>query len=457
MINSKKLFTLLITLALAVVILGPGTAFGAGFALTEQSVAGLGNAHAGGAAVAENASTIFFNPAGLTRLKGNELILNTHVIRPRIKYQDDGSTHATGAPLDVNNDNGGEIGSTDLIPNGYYSFTSENGLAFGIGVHAPYGLSIDYNDEWVGRYYSQEMKLKTININPTVAYRVSDQLSLGLGLSAQNYDAKMSNAVDFGGLAFELSGYNPALAPLIQQRDGKVALDGDDWGYGFNAGLLYEVNDNTRVGLSYRSRIKHEVKGNAKFTIPAVISGDPVLDGTIAAVFADAHVTADVTTPDSASLSVYHRLDPRLALMADVTWTNWSLLDELKVKMDNAYGESVTTYGWEDAWRIALGATYNPTPDWPLRFGVAYDQTPVPSSSVRIPAVPDQDRYWVTLGTGYRLNDRVKFDIAYAHLFVKDTDINKSVLEPENVSRGNLRGSYDISADAISVGMTVNW
>ncbi|GAB4257934.1 MAG: outer membrane protein transport protein [Deferrisomatales bacterium] len=438
-----------------------GQAHGAGFAIVEQSVSGLGNAFAGGAASAEDATTIFFNPAGMTRLGGQQAILGGHVIIPSAKFENQGSTHSSGAPL--TGGDGGDGGVTKLVPNAYYTIGFDNGLALGLGVSAPFGLATDYDDGWVGRYHALESDLKTVILNPSVAYRVADWLSVGAGVSAMYVDATLSSAVDFGLVGFQAAkdagvpdASNP-FAAMLQAADGEVELSGNQWEWGFNLGVLVEFNENTRLGAAYRSRVKCGLKGDADFTVPSTVTSVPTLGAGIAATFADTDADVDITLPDTFSLSLYHRYNQWLAVMADVTWTNWSVFDELKVEFQpNEFGlappDSVTTENWEDSWRFSAGATINPTPAWPVRVGVAYDQTPIPDAEHRTPRIPGEDRFWVALGTGYRVADWFRFDVGYAHLFVKDGKINKTITSPtdEDASRGALKGEFDNSVDIVS-------
>lgn len=428
----------------------PRAASSAGFAIVEQSVRGLGNAFAGGAAVAEDPSTIFFNPAGLTRLRGQQAVFGGHAIQTHFEFENHGSTHAltdlTGEGL--TGDNGGDGGTLGLVPNAYYSATLASGWAFGLGINAPFGLVTQWDDGWVGRYHALKSDVLSVNINPSVAYRVGRVLSVGFGVNAMYMKAELSQAVDFG-TVLAAAGGTP------QRDDGKATLEADDWGYGFNAGILLEFSDDLRVGLHYRSGIKQHLEGDAHFDVPDKARN--ILDALGSGAFVDTGASGDIDLPDSASLSFYHRMKPNLAVMADITWTNWSKFDELKIQFDNPeQPDSVTTENWEDAWRFAFGVTYNPTPAWPVRVGMAYDQTPVPDDQHRTPRLPDADRYWLSFGTGYQVSDWFSFDVAYTHLFVKDAKIDKDPVG-EDETRGGLKGDFDNSGDIFSAQVALRW
>jgi long-chain fatty acid transport protein len=426
-----------------------GLASASGFALIEQSVSGLGNAFAGGAAIAEDASTIFFNPAGMSRLQGTQFIVGGNLIMPSAKFHNEGSTHVlqqlTKTPL--SGDNGGDGGVSRVTPNLYVTRRINDRFTVGIGINAPFGLATDYGSTWVGRYHAIESDMMTININPSVSYKVNDRLSVGAGVSAQYIKATLSNAIDFGTL--DAAGLLPgvpkgALHLVPQMADGFAELEGDNWGIGFNLGLLYEISPATRFGLAYRSRVKHTLSGTVDFSnVPTALGG----------VFKHDTISADITLPDTLSASISHQISPEWTVMGDVTWTNWSLFNELRVNFDSpalAPRPTVTTTNWKDSFRYSAGVTYTPKSSWIYRLGLAYDQTPIRSAEYRTPRIPDGSRFWTALGLGYKVSERMTLDFAYAHLFVSDPQIAKSVTNPEDATRGGLTGSYDAHVNIVS-------
>lgn len=430
--------------------LGAAQAWAAGFAIYEQGVSGLGNSFAGGSAVAEDPTTIFYNPAGMTRLEGQGAVAGVHFIQTHFEFDNQGSTHAltpiTGQGL--TGDNGGDGGTLGIVPNAYYAINLDSGWAFGVGVNAPFGLVTEYDDEWVGRYHAIKSDVLTVNINPSVAYKLTRTLSLGAGLNIMYMRAKLTQAVDFGTLLVAAGG-------VPQQQDGKAKLEADDWGYGFNVGILWEPTEYTRVGVHYRSYVKQELEGDANFSVPA--SAQAILSALGSGAFQDTDASGDISLPDTLSWSIVQQFTPKLTLMFDATWTNWSRFDELRIKFDNPdQPDSVTTEDWEDTWRLAVGATYNATPRWPLRIGFAYDPTPIPNAEHRTPRLPDNDRYWLSLGTGYHVTNRLAFDVAYTHLFVADARIDMDA-EGENELRGGLKGEFDNSGDIFSAQLVYRW
>lgn len=442
--NSCRLVLIIIVAALAV----GGSAMDAsasGFALIEQGVRGLGNAFAGGAAVAEDATTIFFNPAGLTRLEGNNIEVALHAISPSTKFSDSGSTTTPligGFPL--TGGDGGNAGDLALIPNIYWARKMNEKLFLGIGINVPFGLATDYDEDWKGRYHGVKSEVASININPTLAYKFTDKFSVGLGFNAQKLDGTFSNAIDYGTIN-ALVGAGLPLSP--QGDDGFVTMEADDYGYGYNLGFLFEQSDETRYGLSYRSEIEFDLEGDATFTSPNAYTD--ILAGLSGLV--DGPATSNITLPQHASASVFHQLSDEWAMMGDVTWTGWSSVEELRIEFASGADDAVTTLDWNDTWRLAMGFTYSPNEKWDYRFGGAYDESPVPNPALRTVRVPGNDRFWFTLGTSYQINDAFALSGGYAHLFISNAGIHKEGLVAEEVTRGAIIGEYSAAVDILSV------
>ncbi len=437
-------------------------AFAAGFALIENSASGMGNAFAGGSAIAEDASTVWFNPAGMTRISGSQIVVAGHVISPKADFTDEGSSLNSlvgGGPISGNDDDGGV---TAFVPNFYYVTDLGGDAWFGVGVTVPFGLSTDYDDDWIGRYHATKSEVQTININPSFAYKHSDKLSVGLGLSFQYIDATLENRIDSAMTCFGLVSQatdqataqtqcfgTAGLVPGEETQDSSQSLSGDDWNWGWNIGLLYELDDKSRLGVAYRSSIDANLDGDVNFTV------DPTLRAVIdsfgvpySAFMTDTGVTAGIELPAQLSVSYYRDVTSDFAVMADITWTDWSSFDKLVVKFDNLVQPTSTTpENWDDSFRFAVGANYKMDEKMMLRFGLAHDQTPIPSAEDRTPRIPGDDRTWVSLGLGYELDANTSIDVGYSHLFVSDTDINNT-----DASFGHvLTGEYDADVDILSV------
>ncbi|MDO9466412.1 MAG: outer membrane protein transport protein [Thiobacillus sp.] len=377
----------------------------AGFALIEQNASGLGNAYAGQAAAATDASTIFFNPAGMTYLPDRQVVMAGHLILPQARFS--GSSNIGGG-------NGGDAGGLAFVPNAYFAFRLTPDVHLGVGVNAPFGLATEYDPTWAGRTQAIKSELKTINLNPSIAWKAGESLSLGAGLSLQYAEATLSN----------LAGVN-----------GVATVEGDDFGWGFNLGALWQVSPATRVGLAYRSEVEYTLEGDASFSV---------------STFLNSQVTADTTLPDSASLSLFHKLDERWDILADITWTGWSDFRELRVVTNGGAALVQTDHNWRNTWRYSLGANYRYSDRLTLRGGVAFDQRAA-SDTFRTARIPDEDRTWVALGAQYRMSPTMVIDVGYAHIFVSDASINK----PENGV--TLTGTYDSSVDILSAQLTLNF
>ncbi len=418
-----------------------GNVYASGFALNEMSAASLGNAHAGAASAVEDISTIYYNPAGLTRMSGQQFLVVGSAIRPSAKFTNAGSTSAVGTPL--TGGTGGDAGGWALVPALYYATDLTPRLRFGVGIQSPFGLKTEYDAGWVGRYQALTSDMKTININPTLAYQLNDTVSLGAGLSLQYIDVELSQAVDFGTVCVASIGAGTC-APigfLPQTRDGKATIKGNDWGYGFNLGILLTPSQNSRVGISYRSKISHTLSGDARYEKPAGLPGPIAASPT----FTNTGAKADVTLPESVNVSGYVDLDAKWALMSDISWVRWSRFKELRVRFDNGAADSVTPENWRNAVRIAIAVNYRYNDAWKLRSGIAYDPTPV-ETVFRTPRVPDADRTWLSFGAQYRPSAKDAWDFGFAHLFVKDAPINKT-----EVGRGTLNGNYESNVNILSI------
>ena len=445
-----------------------------GFAIIEHSASGMGNAFAGAAAVANDATTAWFNPAGLMLIKGAQLTVSGHIIDPSADYTDKGSsvnpalTGGTVAPGSITgrNDDGGSLA---FVPNLYYVRPLNEKMNFGLAINAPFGLETDYSDRWVGRYHALNSEIKTVNINPSLGWKISDQLSVGVGVSAQYVQAKLSQAIDSAAFCLSAAGSNPALLSACgaaglgvgqqstQALDSKVELDADDWSFGFNLGLMYAFNDATRLGASYRSGITQDAEGDANFKVNAALA--PILGQVNAGLAAaganqqllvDTGIAATVELPDSFSLSLAHQATSKLQLLGDITWTGWSSFKELRIKFDSGQPDGVTEEAWDDVLRYSIGANYVLDDKWTLRIGLAYDEEAIPDTKHRTPRIPGNDRTWLSFGTGLNVSEKIHLDFGYAHLFVDDT--------PADHTDGNgytLRGVYEADVNIYSA--QLNW
>lgn len=406
----KKTF-MLKRLAFGMVLAGMASVSqAAGFALMEQSGSGLGNAFAGQAAIAQDASTVFFNPAGMSELPDAQVVVSGTLISPSFKFSGTNS-------VPVGGDQGGDAGGLAFDPNMYLSMPLAHNLHFGLGINAPFGLKTQYDAGWVGRFQAIKSEVKTVNVNPSIAWQATPALSVGAGISVQYAEATLTNAI----------------SPLA--AGSMMTIKGNDYGWGYNLGGLWKLNEQTRVGLAYRSEVKHTLEGT--LTANAVLPSGPV--------------TADLTLPASASLSVFHKLTQSVDVMADATWTGWSSFDKLAVQyVSLPVALPATQENWKDSWRYSVGATWHQNQTWSWRTGLAYDQTPV-QDQYRTARIPDASRTWVAFGGQYRMDEKNAVDFGYSHMFMKDVSLNSAS------ATGTLTGTYTSSVDLLAAQFTHNF
>lgn len=399
----------------------------AGFALIEQSASGMGSAYAGAAAVAEDASTIFFNPAGMTYVQGTQVVGALHLINPNAEFNDKGSVGAQGIPSTVvpKGGEGPDAGNLAFVPNFYYKRDLTENVKFGLGLNAPFGLKTEYGDNWIGRFQADKSEVKTININPSIAFKVSEQLSLGLGVSAMRAEATLTRSVN-----------------RVTSPESYVKIKGDDWGFGFNFGAIYQATADTRFGVAYRSKVEQHLDGKAKFDAP--------LNGS------NTGVKADVTLPENFSVSVFSKLDDKWDVMGDATWTRWSQFKELKVLRDNGTTLALTPENWENTMRYSVGVNYRYSDTLKLRAGLAYDEEAI-KNEYRTARIPGNDRKWVSFGVSYQLAPATKFDVGYSHLFISDAKIDDDQTAAAAGRNGRLLGDFEGSVDILSLQVTHNF
>ncbi len=404
-----------------------GAASASGFALWEQNASGLGNAFAGSAAVADNASTIYFNPAGMTRLQAREFSLGANIITTSFQFQNDGSR--VGA-FQLAGD-GGDGGGTSFVPNGYLSWQVAPDWYVGLGIGAPYGNVVEYDAPWKGSAHSNSFEIKTYNINPSVAWRANEWLSLGAGVSWQRITANYKSAVGIGGLT-------PAQTAAIAASTKEFDADDDSWNW--NIGALFTVAPQTRIGVSYRSKTKYTLDGNISVTGPSAAIN---LAGSSGA-------KTDVDLPDLFILSIAQGIGDQWEIPGDVSWMGWSSVKELDIvrtspSLTSPAGSTaqILETRFKDTWRFALGANYKMRQDIKFRAGIAYDNSPVPNDEYRITSLPDNDRTWLTAGVQWKPTPTSALDFGAAYIWVKETSINNPGWARANPPQGLLRGDYD--------------
>ena len=388
------------------------------FALYEQGISGLGNSYAGAAAVAEDASTVWWNPAGMAWLpSGKHLAVAGAFVEPSTKFSDTGSVAAAGRPL---GNTGGDAAQSATIPSLFFAMDLAPRLSVGLAVGTPFGLKTESDPGWLGRFQGISSQIKTVNFNPSASYRFGD-VSIGFGLDYTTGEINLLSAVNLG----------------LAEAQNRTHVDGNAWS--FNAGVLAKPASQTRLGVHYRSSAKFKLDGDTSFSAPAPAA----LNG---------RVKLDVQTPDSLAFSVAQRMSESLELLADATWWKWSKVNQLPlVRTDGpSAGSTLDTLvlNFKDAWRLSAGANYKVGGPWTAKVGVAYDQSPVRGADTRTVRLPDNDRYWISAGLKYAPSKSSVVDVGYAYLKAKDADINN---DQSATNRGIVRGTYTASVHIIGI------
>jgi long-chain fatty acid transport protein len=391
-----------------------------GFAIREQSAYGQGTSFAGIAAGGA-LSSMFWNPATMTQFGGIQSEAVVSVILPYSANTPTGGTlFGFGGT--------GNIAQDAFVPSSYFSYQINPSLWVGLSVNAPFGLSVKFPDPWAGRDYgSGESHLRTYNATPSLAYRINDWISVGAGVQIQYGDAALSRGFTGAGL-------------------GEVAsISGHGWGYGFTAGATLTPTPTTTIGLGYRSRINQKIDGNFQ-------AGGGALTLTSTA-------STTINMPDMVSLGIRQRLDPQWTLLGTIEWTNWSRIGTAAVTGPPVPPLPASAlnlpFQYKDGWFFSAGAEYMWNERLTLRAGAGYEKSPI-TDDVRIPILPDNDRYWLSAGGTYKLTPKISFDLAYSHIFVKSTPIDLTATSgnPWFLTSGvPYTGTIASHIDIISVGL----
>lgn len=409
-------------IALSLAVVAP-TAWASGFALQNQNGSGNGNAYAGSAAAAEDAGTIFFNPAGMTLLdEGHNISVGGTYLKRKIEFSDTGTTTLL-PPLGTD---GGDAGGASVIPAAYWSMSLSPALRLGLGISPTFGNKSEYDATFMGRFSGYYTELKQINVNPSVAYKINDMVSVGFGLNWAK------NEIEF------------RQKTVLGTAQGTVVLKGDDDAWGWNVGAMFQVTPTTRLGVAYRSKIKFDLEGKQTVTIDAT-----------GATYAPAtyNIRSKLETPDTFSVAVNQALGSQWELLADLTWTGWSSVKKLPlIQASSGVEYNSLSYNFDDTWRIGLGANYKLNDQWKLRVGTAYDKTPIKHDSDRTMTLPDSDRTWLAFGARYSMSKATSLDMSYSHIFFKDTSTARAVTNPATgTTIQTVRGDFDTSADQFSL------
>jgi long-chain fatty acid transport protein len=416
--------------------LAAGPAAAGGLIAYEIGTADLGLASAGYSARAQDPSTVFTNPAGMTRLEGRQLLVSGQVLWGNTKFSiGSGTSPALGS-----DDGGYVVGSNGWFPGGgaFLSYSVSPQLKLGFALTGNVGAPLEYDDDWVGRYYVQKTTLLGVSLLPSIAYKATDKLSLGASLNVMYgiYDNKVA-----------INNVNPAFG------DGRLKMDDSAWGWGVNLGLLYELDARTRFGLTWSSAVDLDFKAAAEFSnlapaLNAVLGNRGLLGSSI---------KVGITIPQQVMGSVFTQVNDRWAVLASIGWQQWSRFGQVQLGIDDTSNpRSLTTdIPFDDTWHVALGAQYRISPPWLLNFGIAYDSG-FQSGDVS-PLMPVNSAWRFGVGAQQQLSKTAYWGFAAEYLYGGTLDTNLQSQVPVALGgRGNLVGSFNDTA-TIFLGAYFNW
>jgi len=376
---------------------------GNGIAINEQSVSGMGTSFAGRASAAQDATTLFGNPAGLSKLERAEVVGGFGLVKANVDIDDSSAeTHK------------GDMVPLTPVPFAYYASPIDEQWSWGLGLYVPYGLISDYEKSFGGRYKGLYSKVEVVTLQPTLSYRINDRVSVGFGPTFNKIKGKLTKNI-----------YDGALSGFGGAGDTQINIKGDDTAIGFNAGVLVDVTERLAWGLTYHSKVDYTLEGRTK------VSGLDV--PLLAAANGEYDATLDFTTPESVDTSVTFELDERWTLYAGATFTRWSRLQEIVVEnegtptlplLGNRFATVSEELKWHDTWSYAIGAAYQLNPQWVLRTGLAIDPSPAENEH-RTVRIPVGNRKVFSVGAGWSPNADLTIDVAYSYLRENKASVNQ--------------------------------
>ena len=456
-----------IRLATLAVIAAPASVLAGGFSLNEQSASQMGVANAGAAANPENATTVLFNPAGMSQLSGTNISFGAAVLDIDAEAKS-GAKAVNQLGGDVEGSRGGDIADPAVLPNFYLTHEINDSIDVGFGIHAPYGLAADYDNDFVGRYFADKTELTAIAFTPSIAINNGKGLSMGATLNIMYAEGRLSKFQDIrGGLVQR--GLPPAqangLATQYEQAFGApyADIEGDDVAINFRVGFLYELSEQTQIGLTAQTGTEFELEGEIELEgYPAPSAQSPF---GLAPQTLTENVTVPLAIPESATLGLRHRLTDNVTLLAGATYARWSRFEELDINSREGQSGEVSaeigrvgdmpithiTEEWKNTWQFNVGGIWQATPEWALKAGYAFDESPVDQYVTA--RIPSEDRHWLTLGTQWKdVQSGWTVDVAVGTLIFADDakvdDREYSHADPtgQPISNANYQAEYELSA-----------
>ncbi|WP_299014954.1 outer membrane protein transport protein [uncultured Photobacterium sp.] len=410
-----------ITLSLvAALTLGmSANAMAAGFQLAEYSATGLGRAFAGEAAMADNASAQFRNPAMMTYLEGTQISTGAIYVDPNIDVEGEVTPHAANGNTTNQSyqSNAKDIANDAVIPNFYLSHQLNEKWVAGLAIATNYGMETELPSDFKGTQFGNEAMVKSVEINPNLAYKINDQFSIGGGVRYVMGEGHFG-AVSSADIKHPLTG-----RIIIPTGTTLKYMEGDDTAWGWQLGTAWQINQDNRIGINYRSAVDFKLKGHAEGAAFKLAPGQK-LNGSMA-----------LSLPATAELASYHQLTDKLAVHASFNWTDWSSFEKLEANIDTIGTVAIKEENWEDNYRLALGSTYQVDNKVTVRGGIAYDTSAV-SDKNRTLTIPETDRLWLSTGVGYKWSQNLTLDAAFTYIFADDAPVNepRSGIESDKAS-----------------------
>ncbi|MDP4548206.1 OmpP1/FadL family transporter [Marinobacter sp. MDS2] len=444
-------------------VAAPATVMAGGFSLNEQSASQMGVANAGAAANPENATTVFFNPAGMSQLSGTNISFGAAILDIDAEAKSSSARNTLGGP--VEGSNGGDIADPAVLPNFYLTHEVSDSIDVGFGIHAPYGLAADYENDFKGRFFADKTELTAIAFTPSVAVNNGKGLSMGIGMNIMYAEGRLTKYQDIRGALAQQVGA-AAAGPLADAYEAQFGapyadIEGDDVAVNFRVGFLYEMSDRTQFGLTAQTGTEFELDGDAEISnFPVQSAQSPI---GLAPTTLNEQVRVPLAIPESITAGARHQLSDTVTLLAGATYARWGRFEELDIysreggsgEISGMTGDPIThiTEEWKNTWQFNVGGIWQATPEWAFKAGYAFDESPV--DQYLTARIPSEDRHWLTLGAQW--NDVASgwtVDAAVGTLiFADDVKVNEfqylhaapSKKDP-SAGASNYTGEYELSA-----------
>tara|TARA_R110002126_G_scaffold255504_1_gene398462 strand:+ start:1633 stop:3114 length:1482 start_codon:yes stop_codon:yes gene_type:complete len=463
-----------------------------GYKLFEQSVSSMGNAYAGRGAQISDASLVYSNPAALTRLtaaNGAQLSAGLNLINAKTNYRNASAQSANGQSVIGRTEGANSL--NELVPFVFYADKVSEQLSWGIGFYVPFGLSSNYDNDFVGRYFADETAIQVLSLQPAIGFKLNEQWSVGAGISINHAEGTLSKYKDHSGLCELGEATTNAMfgAPVYNDAycNSHYEVAGDDFAFGYTLGIHGEPIAGTRLALTWHSAVRYNLQGDSVITntpiTGASVAGNPnylVLAPNLPAIDLNTGKLAAnsrlveasqlaLTTPASAAFGLDQQVSTALSVQLSIAWTQWSEFASIDIVSDdpnpsislntqrppNLNSEGYIGYipqQWQNSWSAALGASYVYQPGLTLKGGIAFDQNPI-SADHKTARIPTDDRLWLTAGANWTLNTRLSMDIAYGYLFTGDVSVNEREynVQDEPLYSSGYQGQYSNKGQLLAI------